>query len=266
LFELVIPKQFPPRKDPIEGVLGKIPSHSVKAPRPLLQIKEDQEIFSNSTRMTTSKSYKILMSIENAINYLLEVEDIDLLLKNNSSANYFNLTHLKQQRELLTHSLFNALHVYVLPPGKAPPQVKIANKTISFALPQDEVFLGYLAIRKGIELIVRAFPVLFHSHVLSMFFCILRNLAYTTSQPIFPESTKFFDYLVNITNAIPPPQTVLALQTLAISHSGELLAIILQTKYGYAILKTLFKKGNELENVDHKHLWKDGIEEIQKKN
>ena len=27
------------RPDPLEGVLGRIPSHSVRAPRPLLQIK-----------------------------------------------------------------------------------------------------------------------------------------------------------------------------------------------------------------------------------
>jgi hypothetical protein len=75
--------------DPLEGVLGRIPSHSVRAPRPLLQLKQGEQDGLNTQETMSfagdNKASKIIQSllllVENAFNYLLDIEDIDLILR-----------------------------------------------------------------------------------------------------------------------------------------------------------------------------------------
>jgi hypothetical protein len=74
----------------LEGVLGRIPTHSVRAPRPLIQLKQQSEnttdqtedsLASNNTQASSKAIHSLLLAIENAYNSLLDVEDIDSILK-----------------------------------------------------------------------------------------------------------------------------------------------------------------------------------------
>ncbi len=128
--------------DPLEGVLGRIPSHSVRAPRPLLQIKANENNNNNNTGGSTTTTIRtssstptiftafeddkdnrsnssskaiqsLLLIIENAWSALLDIEDIDLILKNAqlNPTHHFNVNHLRTKRDELTVELYKALHV-----------------------------------------------------------------------------------------------------------------------------------------------------------
>jgi hypothetical protein len=68
--------------DPLPNVLGRIPSHSVRAPRPLVQVKEAdgsslkpaEEIPPEQQDQEKAISYAIVQTIEEMYNLVLETE------------------------------------------------------------------------------------------------------------------------------------------------------------------------------------------------
>ena len=106
--------------DPLEGVLGRIPSHSVRAPRPLISLKSltvhdhnDLKDVDVSNSGANKAVQSLLITIENTYNTLLDIDDIDLLLNNPQSASHFNITQIRQKREELTQDLFKSLNVNI---------------------------------------------------------------------------------------------------------------------------------------------------------
>eukprot|EP01121_Diplochlamys_sp_Union-15-3_P011087 TRINITY_DN3180_c0_g1_i5.p1 TRINITY_DN3180_c0_g1~~TRINITY_DN3180_c0_g1_i5.p1 ORF type:complete len:622 (-),score=128.12 TRINITY_DN3180_c0_g1_i5:187-2028(-) len=80
-------KPFQQSPDLFVGVLGRIPMHSVRAPRPLLHLDEEETKPTEAsddkvtfTKTRTLRSY--LMHIENIWDILLEIEDLDNIAKN----------------------------------------------------------------------------------------------------------------------------------------------------------------------------------------
>lgn len=249
--------RFPPstmkKPDPFEGVLGRIPSHSVRAPRPLLQLKsEENEGTTSASDHTVSLSsrstYSLLLTFENAFNCLLDVEDLTEIIQRPESSNNFNLNFLYQKREQLTNDLFTSLHVHILPIGTLPP--KKVSRDCPFVFPQDETFIQFILVRKGRQILARSIPLLFRDHLIFIFFQFMRNLALVTGSPKLdsenPVTSKIFGYLISFGVALPVPQTILALQNVIAAHTVGYLLNILESKYGLALLQTLLKRAYDL--------------------
>jgi len=242
-----------PGADPLEGVLGRIPSHSVRAPRMLLQITKSAEQHTpgpaengENPSQTSSKAVQsLLLTIENAFHYVLDIEDLDQILKNVESASHFNVAHLRMKREEFTQELFKALHVHAIPFGTLP-QRGAERESDSYIFPEDEILMSLAFVHKGRNLLVRALPILFQDHVLSIFFVFLRNFAALVASPRIEmdvESTnKLFALLFNIVTVGSVTQTILSLQTILAAHADPYLIKILQSKFGLPIVQAILKR------------------------
>ena len=93
----------------MKGVLGKIPSHNTRAPRTLLHL--------NSTKSEQSQDSSLLLQIENAFDCLIDIEDIDHLLRNsNSYSEETILNFTTKRREIVRSLLFLFLLFLSFPP------------------------------------------------------------------------------------------------------------------------------------------------------
>ncbi len=110
----------------------------MRAPRPLIQLKQTENGNENPEGSTTTTStntpttadaskpqsskaiHSLLLAIENAYNCLLDIEDIDDILKRPESVTYFNIGYMRQKREEFTNELFKLLHIYATPYGTLP--------------------------------------------------------------------------------------------------------------------------------------------------
>src|SRR3990167_1652163 len=81
----------------MKGVLGKIPSHNTRAPRTLLHL--------NSTKSEQSQDSSLLLQIENAFDCLIDIEDIDHLLRNSNSYSEETILNFTTKRREIVRSL-----------------------------------------------------------------------------------------------------------------------------------------------------------------
>eukprot|EP01119_Soliformovum_irregulare_P003916 TRINITY_DN14956_c0_g1_i2.p1 TRINITY_DN14956_c0_g1~~TRINITY_DN14956_c0_g1_i2.p1 ORF type:complete len:638 (-),score=158.75 TRINITY_DN14956_c0_g1_i2:408-2321(-) len=258
LFESTPRPAMAKRPDPLEGVLGRIPSHSVRAPRPLLQINAQEEaenegkekvpsLSVNSTGSESKVIQVLLLTIENGLTLLLGVQDIDLILRHPMSNQHFNVHQLRRKREQLTVDLFNALHIYT-PTSQTLPHRLHPNSLFIYA--EDDIFVNLSLVQKGKKLITRALPLLFQPQIVAVFSSYLRNLALLVSSPRIEmdiETTqKLFGYFQSIIGVASVPQTILFFQTVLSAHLNPQLIQILQSRFGMTILQTLMKRGFDL--------------------
>ena len=114
--------------------------------------------------------------------------------------------------------------------------------------PEDGPFLSILSTNKGVQVIVRSFPLVFQQYVLAMFYAYLRNLCFMLSiktlQNETPTVNKFFQYLGNIIAIIPVTPTVLALQSIVLTHSPKHLVDLLHFKVLFLITNKASIRGN----------------------
>jgi len=255
LFESFSSNRFPPIKkpDPFEGVLGRIPSHSVRAPRPLLQLKSEETegtsaAIDNSVSLSSRSTYSLLLTFENSFNYLLDIEDLTELIQRPESSNHFNLNFLYQKRDQLTNDLFHSLHVHILSFGTLPH--KKVSRDSPFVFPQDETFIQFMFVHKGRQILARSIPLLFRDHLVYISFQFMRNLALIVGSPKLDSESvitaKIFGYLISFADALPAPQVILALQNIIAAHTVGYLIKILESKYGLALLQTLLKRAYDL--------------------
>lgn len=107
------------RKDPLEGVLGRISTQSVRHPRAVLAIKhvedsaQETEDKSGQERHSDSFIHMLLLTIENGFMTLLDIEDVDHLIRQPESPNHLNHQQLLTKKEELTAELFRSFHVYM---------------------------------------------------------------------------------------------------------------------------------------------------------
>jgi hypothetical protein len=103
----VMPHARADATDPFKGALGRIPNHSVRSPRPLLQLEGflDQKALARRNRDESRAAaqhqqqqppyeappseaawtnHAVLLRIEQAFGFTLDLEDIDLLITNSA--------------------------------------------------------------------------------------------------------------------------------------------------------------------------------------
>eukprot|EP01117_Protostelium_nocturnum_P007036 TRINITY_DN2521_c0_g1_i1.p1 TRINITY_DN2521_c0_g1~~TRINITY_DN2521_c0_g1_i1.p1 ORF type:complete len:882 (-),score=351.37 TRINITY_DN2521_c0_g1_i1:282-2927(-) len=247
--------------DPLEGVLGRIPSHSVRAPRPLLQIKLDTPAANSDEKAGEEKNASapdgtkaiqgLLLTIETAYNLLLDIEDIDSLLKNaqNGTSNHVNPAQLKHKRDELTTDLYESLHIFSVPFGTLPQRTQLPEEQ-PFIYQEDSVLLNISLVQKGKKLVVRTLPLLFQAQLINIYNVFMRNLAIFASSPRLEydleNSNKLFAYLTNITHLGSISQTILTLQSILVAHIDIQLIQILQSKFGLNVVQNILKKGHDL--------------------
>jgi hypothetical protein len=273
LFE-TSPRNVPlkrPGGDIFEGVLGRIPTHSVRAPRELLKLRGNNpdsptgttNTEANNTSSTASSSsssdnssskavYSLLLSIENAFSSLIDIEDIDAILKRPESVQHFNIAFLRQKREEITNELFKLLHIYVPPPPSNGQIIERPShlKENQFLYSEDEVFINMSFISKGKRLIMRSLPLLFPYQLFAVLYAYLRNCYLIVTSPRIEIdielTTKLFSCITDVIGIAPVPYTILLLQWILQSHSDTQLLSIVQSKVGMSIIQSILKRGHDL--------------------
>lgn len=266
--------------DPLEGVLGRIPSHSVRAPRPLISLKsltvhDHSELNNVEVNSSANKAIQsLLLTIENTYNTLLDIDDIDLLLNNPQSSSHFNIQQIRQKREELTQELFKSLNVNIpqnLMPNQRMPTPNDVPGMLHF-YPEDELFISLLLVHKGKKLILRCLPVMYPNQVLAVFYSIMRNFSILVRDATREEqeyarlaksqnnaglaanittamttTAQFFGYINGVIQSGNVSQTITAMQTILITHPVETeLVVLLQHRHGIMILQNLLKRAHDL--------------------
>jgi hypothetical protein len=282
-------RTFPPKKiinDPLAGVLGRIPTHSVRAPRPLLQlIRGQSEGYTQSDSGATEQEqeemegveqkdggdkdkdreirpphihHTVMLTIENAFNNLLDVEDIDLILaaggQNPANANV-NISHLLHKREIISAELLKSLHIdgYPLTKSVAPQPSQSQGVTLSASLklppvcPEDEFFVGICLIGKGRKLMARALRVFSRNFALPILLSFMRNVLFLLQLPNSDGMDRVFARLTQLVNVIAIPHLLVAFHTLLQFHPGAMLGRLVGYPRGAALTIAFLHRGLDLQ-------------------
>jgi len=202
-------------KDPFEGVLGRTLGPSVRAPRPLVELKtttsEEKEEKSSEggnlvedvdgggfaralmarTAGLSSLNRTLLLSIETAFSDVLEIEDLNLLLSASVSDNRFNHQSLLEKRMEKINHLYSVLKIPEFQEGNNSPNMSPPLQPgpgEGFYSKEDEFFVRLISIAKGAKMLTRAIPILFTNQLLAMIVVILRNLHVIVHFPTNEES------------------------------------------------------------------------------
>jgi hypothetical protein len=264
-------RTFPPKKiinDPLAGVLGRIPTHSVRAPRPLLQLREQEERGESGDAEDTEEAARtahagqaVLLAIENAFNHLLDIEDIDLILGGASVNQNFNVAPLLAKRDALTADLFRALQMDGYPLTKQTPPVPVTTQKTTYAskLPrvvaEDEFFVSISLISKGKRLLARSLPLFSATLAVPVLLSFMRNLYYfllTSSSPASgnPGSTsqkRILSGVGALIQGVPVPDMLLAFHMMMQFHADTLPKLVqFGSGEGAAMLLAFLRRGHEL--------------------
>jgi hypothetical protein len=141
------------------GILGRPPHHSVRSPRPLLRIQSNEGFDNNINNITgnnieenydensilspTASLRNTRLTVENAFNCLMEIEDIDKVLHGLPPV-YYNVDELLRQKEALFAKFYKIL-------VRSPPEY---NSSV------EDLFAEILLLPKGHRLIARALSML----------------------------------------------------------------------------------------------------------
>eukprot|EP01116_Phalansterium_solitarium_P016138 TRINITY_DN3680_c0_g1_i1.p1 TRINITY_DN3680_c0_g1~~TRINITY_DN3680_c0_g1_i1.p1 ORF type:complete len:923 (+),score=244.37 TRINITY_DN3680_c0_g1_i1:1806-4574(+) len=239
--------------DPFEGALGRIPAHSVRAPRALLQLKpmEPSEIDSSNDMQTASSKeiHSLLLAIEQSYNLLLDIEDIDNILRSadQSSANV-NVTHLRQKREEIVTDLYASLRVNNF--SSVPHVDPRAPEPTAYLHAEDGVFTTLSAVSKGRKLLVRALPLFSTSQLVPILLQYLRNLSVLVASikhgKESSSASKVFGYMTQLISIGAELQTILSLQTVLGAHTNDQLLKILRSKLGCSVVHAVLHRAHEL--------------------
>ena len=208
----------------MEGVLGKIPSRSSKAPRPLLSIQD--------LNVESERNSSILLSMENGFDCVLDIEDIDKLIRYSNQAPE-NINGLKNKRSELVKDLFQIVPLFILQQNSEQPHFR---EEAICAWEEDQPLLKFLNTQKGRKLIARLIPLLpgFYFHALYLFFMrnfclilsILEQSPDDSSKNLIPT---FSQQLVTMN----PQQILIGLQVISQFHKNDQLFFIAQTRVSF---------------------------------
>jgi hypothetical protein len=244
-----------------QRVLGRSAFSTARAPRPIVQLEDEKAndsgapniqkvryLRSNSRSFGTNHS--LLLAIEHIWDYLLEIEDLDIILHAlNIDINdaRFSNNGLVERRKRQTEAMFRALRVH-LPPTKELPPLTQPNST--FYCPEDEFLLKVTMNRKGVKLLSRCLFLLFPSHQFAVIFQYMRNLLLLASTPKNDEDEnrmrRVFDFILTILNASPIEDNLIYFQSLLASHPQPRLTQLLKTKLGVLVCMVFMRRGYEL--------------------
>jgi len=147
----------------LEGVLGKVPALSVRGPRPVLSLKDPEtgeEVRSIGCKTVSFTSIsRTLFSIEQSLIIVLEIEDLDSIIKTLQNEDKTYKNNLLKQRVERSEELFKSLRLL-------DPEV-VENK-IRY---DDEYFLKLFTIPKGIQLIRHCFFASFLKTICYSYLC-----------------------------------------------------------------------------------------------
>eukprot|EP01133_Synstelium_polycarpum_P019919 gene19919-23873_t len=250
---------FTPKKpttvDPLLGSLGRIPSHSIRAPRPILQIILDKDDNEQYDKTVQSSDQTIKLAIESSYNHLLDLEDIDALITNPSASDTTLIAEYQAKREQVSIDLFKSLHLDPFPCFKQEspvlPQQSPDQKWPSVC-PDDLLFVSLWVIGKGRKLLSRAFNALTPQQAVSGLLAVCRNLPLLLLLHL-PEGS---EDATNIIYAIvarwvmetPVPFFILAFHFLVNFNQAQFIVKLFQSHNGLAIVEQFLMRGYYLQD------------------
>lgn len=219
----------------MEGVLGAIPGRSTKTPRPLLNLQ-------NEHRTEREQHASVLMLIENAFDRILDIEDIDKLLRfpDPSRMTKESASVMNEKRSSTLQDLFRFVPLFTLDENTEQPHFR---ENAVCAWEEDQPLLKFLNTQKGRKMIARLLPLLpgFYTHGFLLFF--MRNLCLILGiLDQFPDesSKQLLPAILRSMGTLNPQQIQVGLQVLSHFHKNDRLLSILQTKSGVVLLQAMF--------------------------
>lgn len=192
--------------DPFKGALGRIPNHSVRSPRPLLQLEGflDQKALARRNRDESRAAaqqqqppyeapsseaawtnHAVLLRIEQAFGFILDLEDIDLLITNSAIEPQAGMNLLNKRRDIAA-TLFSLLGINTQPP-MAPRNLPAFDydeeREPTYSLPEDELLVKLAQVPKGCRMLARVIPLLSQAQVVYIVYAFIRNLHYILTAP-----------------------------------------------------------------------------------
>uniref|UniRef100_A0A7S4I9J6 mRNA decay factor PAT1 domain-containing protein n=1 Tax=Vannella robusta TaxID=1487602 RepID=A0A7S4I9J6_9EUKA len=215
----------------MEGVLGKIPSRSSKAPRPMLSL---QDLNTESERNSS-----ILLLMEKGFDRILDIEDIDKLI-NFSEASQESIATLNTKRTEIIRDLFQIVPLFILTQNSEQPQFR---EEAICAWEEDQPLLKFLNTHKGRKLTARMIPLLpgYYLHALYLFF--MRNFCLVLSileQSPDASSQILIPAIVHQIVNMDAQQILVGLQVMSQFHKDDQLIFITQTRDGLEVLQRMF--------------------------
>eukprot|EP01132_Coremiostelium_polycephalum_P002713 gene2713-3366_t len=245
------PKTAPsPKKaaDPLSGALGRIPSHSIRAPRPILQIILNNDETEQLDNRNQSSDQTIKLVIESSYTHVLDLEDINNLILNTQDQTL--LAEYMEKREPVSNELFKSLHLDPFPHFKfeppTMPQQDPSQKWPSVC-PEDLLFVSLWVIAKGRKLLKRAFPLLTPKQALSGLFAVCRNLPLLLLLHLPEGSEKstqeIYTIVVKWIMEVPISFFILGFHFLVNFNQSLFIIKLIQTKEGMSVIQTFLTRG-----------------------
>jgi hypothetical protein len=163
------------------------------------------------------------MTVENAMCFVLEAEDLDLLLsafprEDNSQRKQ----EIIQKRVKSTNCLFEFLHLVPSPSLTDNYDLQICN---AFCYKEDEFFIRLVNSRKGGKFLKRIFPLLFPFQTYQILVVMIRNLfaivCNPTSEQEDTELKETFNFVMTSLNGLSFPQMMICFKDLFVIHAGS---------------------------------------------
>lgn len=195
-----------PRKsgpDPFEGCLGRIPPATIRAPR--LVLEADPGLGGDVGR----GEYSGLLAAERCWAYLLDLEDLDLVLA--APHDQVNVDALRVKREQLAAKLFHSLAVHIPAPGEARAALK----------ENDARFVKFILLLKAKKLMVRVLPLLSEQHIVPILLAMLRNLHALVDSASTPADHLLFQHLTNLIKMSGETRILMYLQALLLALTDK---------------------------------------------
>ncbi|GAM27442.1 hypothetical protein SAMD00019534_106180 [Acytostelium subglobosum LB1] len=258
----IMPARPPRQVDPLLGSLGRIPSHSIRAPRPILQIILDKEDNEQYDKTVQSSDQTIKLAIESSYNHLLDLEDIDTLIKDPQSKEL--LAEYQTKREQISLELFKSLHLDQFPCFKSEsPQLpqQLPDQKWPSVCPEDLLFVSLWVIGKGRKLLSRAFMSLTPQQSVSGLFAVCRNLPLLLLLHL-PEGSEaatghIYSIVARWIMMVPVPFFTRAFHFLVTFNQSQFIVKLFQSPYGITIIDQFLTRGylammnNEFDQVNH---------------
>jgi len=239
------------QEDPFKNVLGRIPSHSVRAPRPLVSLdaNKEPELPTNLDKKTTEnvlniRAYRrLLLRIEDAWGTLLCIEDLDILAQDPKAQNkkYLNKDYMIEKRKELAITLFKQLGIArTTPPPPSEPSSQF------FATEQDKPFISIFTTAKGRKLLGRVLRVMYPQQILLFILACCRNLSTIVHTPKDAQDdenlSRAFAVVMHIVNMLQPTQILMCLHSMVTHHDESKLIRAIKSKIGAAVIWGFLKR------------------------
>jgi len=236
------------KDDPFRNALGQVISSSSRAPRASLAILKGDIQTMDAEKLMKKKSTPeraLLLHIENVWSVLLEVEDIDLLLRTKApqrDKKIPTVQELIEMRQKLIRKSFDLL--YVKGEGEESGEKKDERRMT------DAFFLKFVMQGKGMKLLGRFLPLFFPPQIHLISLALMRNLLLLVISPTNEEEDgcmkRIFGTIISVLSSFPPAQSIQAFHALFSSHTQTQVFQIAKTKIGIVCLGIWLKRRLDL--------------------